>query len=416
MTNPTLELYWITPFALMLLAIAVLPLFAEHWWSRNSNKLLMSLALALPVIFYFLYLFPQGPELLSHTALEYISFIILLASLYVVSGGIHLAGDIQATPLVNCCFLLVGSLLASLMGTTGATMFLIRPLLATNRERTYVAHTVFFFIVLVGNIGGMLTPLGDPPLFMGYLNGVPFGWTLQLWPQWLLGMVFVLAIYAVVDLWYYRKEPSSALIADRSQIEPLRLYGKENFAYLLGILLAVAFFRDALLRNSALITLAVAAFLHGKSEIRAKNEFNFAPIIEVTVLFFGIFATMIPALYILQTRGPEFSLNQARQFFWVTGALSSFLDNTPTYVVFFNLARSLNLGNEIVGMPQTFLKAISIGAVFFGAVTYVGNAPNFMVKAIAEHQKVSMPSFFVYMLLSTLLLLPLFFMVSAIWF
>ena len=411
-----LSLYWILPFVLMLLSIAVLPLCLSSWWEKNSNKMLVSLALGLPVFVYFAFVFPYGVHHLLHTGAEYVSFVILLASLFVISGGIFLGGDIRATPLVNCAYLVIGSLLASVMGTTGAATALIRPLLNTNAERTNVVHTVIFFIFLVGNIGGALTPIGDPPLFMGYLYGVPFTWTLGLWPQWLLSIAVVLAVYFVWDNVLYRREPLAALRRDETEVEPLYLEGRLNILLLLGVVLAVALVPKSPHREIIVVVLSLISLACTTRAVREKNRFTFHPIVEVAILFFGIFLTMIPALYLLRTRGAELGVDAPWEFFWATGVLSAFLDNTPTYVVFFNLAQSLNLSQEIVGMSAQVLTAISLGAVFFGAVTYIGNAPNFMIKAIAEERGLKMPSFFGYMVYSVCVLLPLFVLVSLIWF
>ena len=407
---------WTLPFILMLLAIAVLPLTATHWWERNLNKFWVCLALGLPVLLYLTIYFPSGTELLGHTTVEYLSFIILLASLYVISGGIFLEGDIRATPFNNTCFLLVGSVLASLMGTTGAAMVLIRPLLNTNAERKHVQHTVVYFIFLVANIGGCLTPIGDPPLFMGYLFGVPFTWTLRFWQPWLWTVGLVLLTYYIFDTLMYRREPESALTLDRSEVYRLSLRGQINLVFLAASVACVAFVTSSPAREILLVLLSAASLLWTPGTIRRDNAFSWGPIVEVAVLFFGIFLTMIPAIYLLKTDGATLGVTEAWQFFWATGLLSGFLDNTPTYVTFFNLAQSLGLENEIVGMPALLLEAISLGAVFFGAMTYIGNAPNFMVKTIAEERKIRMPSFFGFMLYSGAALLPVFLLNTWLWF
>jgi Na+/H+ antiporter NhaD/arsenite permease-like protein len=339
----------------------------------------------------------------------------LLAGLYVISGGVLLRGDLRATPLTNTGFLAVGAALASLVGTTGASMLLIRPVLQTNRERTRVRHTVVAFIFIVSNIGGMLTPLGDPPLFLGYLQGVPFAWTFRLWPQWLSMTVVLLAIYYVWDTLHYRREPASALRRDQLEREPLRLFGAMNAVWLLGVVAAVAFLR-APVRELAIAALAGLSLWRTPREIRRANGFTAYPITEVAVLFMGIFVTMIPALEILRSRGGELGVQEPWQFFWATGALSSFLDNAPTYLTFLALAQGLGLANEVVGVPHAVLAAISVGAVAMGANTYIGNAPNFMVKAIAEEAGVRMPSFFGYVVYSAAILLPVFVAVTLVFF
>jgi Na+/H+ antiporter NhaD/arsenite permease-like protein len=294
-------------------------------------------------------------------------------------------------------------------------MLLIRPLLQTNCERTRVKHTVIFFIFLVSNIGGMLTPLGDPPLFLGYLQGVPFTWTFRLWPAWLLMVLVLLVVYVAWDTRQYAREPLAALGRDRRRVEPLRIRGAVNAIGLVGIVLAVAFLR-APVREVAIVALAAVSLWLTPSEIRRANGFTTYPIVEVAVLFFGIFLTMIPALELLHLRGVELGVRQPWQFFWATGALSSFLDNAPTYLAFLALGQGLGLADEVVGVPQAILAAISVGAVAMGANTYIGNAPNFMVKAIAEEAGVKMPTFAGYTLYSGIILLPLFVLVTPIFF
>ena len=407
-----LPAYTILPFLATLLSIAVLPLWTPHWWERNRNKLLVSAVLGLPVLVLYL---ARRPAALVHMGEDYVSFIVLLAGLFVISGGVLLRGDLSATPLVNSAFLAVGAVLASAVGTTGASMLLIRPLLQTNRERTRRKHTVVFFIFLVSNIGGMLTPLGDPPLFLGYLAGVPFTWTLGLWPQWLLLTGALLATYFIWDSIAYTREPLAALRRDRARIEPLRLRGSSNAIWLAGVILAVAFLR-APLRESVIVLLAAVSLWRTPAAIRRANGFTWYPIIEVAVLFLGIFLTMIPALELLRLRGGELGVRTPAQFFWATGALSSFLDNAPTYLAFLALGQGLGLTREVVGVPGPILAAISVGAVAMGANTYIGNAPNFMVKSIAEEAGVKMPSFFGYMLYSGAILIPLFVLVTLLFF
>jgi Na+/H+ antiporter NhaD/arsenite permease-like protein len=402
----------VVPFVLMLLAIAVLPLSIPHWWEQNRNKLLIASGLGLPILVLYL---ARQPGALVRMGEEYVSFIILLAGLYVISGGVLLRGDLVATPLTNTGFLAVGSLLASLVGTTGASMLLIRPLLQTNRERARVKHTVIFFIFTVSNIGGMLTPLGDPPLFLGYLQGVPFTWTFRLWPHWLLMLGALLLVYFVWDSTQYVRETLPAIRRDRAQREPLRIRGTINALWLAGVVLAVAFLREPV-REIAILALAGISLWQTPREIRRANGFTSYPITEVAVLFFGIFLTMIPALELLRLRGAELGVRAPWQFFWATGALSSFLDNAPTYLAFLALGQGLRVADEVVGVSHMILTAISVGAVAMGANTYIGNAPNFMVKAIAEEAKVKMPSFFGYMLYSSLVLLPLFAAVTLIFF
>ena len=294
-------------------------------------------------------------------------------------------------------------------------MLLIRPLLQTNSERTHVRHTVIFFIFLVSNIGGMLTPLGDPPLFLGYLQGVPFTWTFRLWKHWGFMVVALLAVYFVWDTRQYAREPMAALRRDRAQIEPLRLRGGLNALWLGLVVLAVAFLQ-APWRESAIVAMAAISLWRTPSAIRRANGFTAYPIVEVAVLFFGIFLTMIPALELLRLRGGELGVREPWQFFWASGTLSSFLDNAPTYLTFLALGQGLGLAREVVDVPHVVLVAISVGSVAMGANSYIGNAPNFMVKSIAEEQRVTMPSFFGYMLYSGAILLPLFVIVTVVFF
>ena len=401
----------VLPFVAMLLAIAVLPLATPHWWEPNRNKLWVSMILGLPVLVAYL----GRPAALLHTAEEYVSFILLLAGLYVISGGVLLRGDLEATPLTNTAFLAVGAALASVIGTTGASMLLIRALLQTNRERTRVRHTVVFFIFLVSNIGGMLTPLGDPPLFLGYLQGVPFFWTLRLWRPWLFMMGALLALYFVWDTRQYTREPIAALRRDRTEVRPLRLLGGLNAVWLVGVVFAVAFLH-APAREAAIVVLAGLSLWRTPREIRRANGFTPAPMVEVAVLFAGIFLTMIPALELLRARGGELGVREPWQFFWATGVLSSFLDNAPTYLAFLALGQGLRLADEVVGVSHAVLAAISVGAVAMGANSYIGNAPNFMVKSIAEEARVRMPSFYGYMLYSGGVLVPLFVAVTYLFF
>jgi Na+/H+ antiporter NhaD/arsenite permease-like protein len=407
-----LPVFSIVPFAAMLLAIAVCPLWTPHWWESNRNKLVVACALGLPVAGFYA---ARHPHVLLETVQEYVSFMLLLTALYVIAGGIRLTGDLRATPLVNTTFLATGSVLASFLGTTGAAMLLIRPVLQTNHERTRVTHTVVFFIFLVANIGGLLTPLGDPPLFLGYLEGVPFTWTFRLLPHWLFTVLVLLLMYFVWDSIEYGREPAPALARDIAEREPLRLEGTLNFVWLAGVLLAVAFLR-APWREALILALRGLSLWQTPRAVHRANEFSPHPMIEVAVLFLGIFVTMIPALELLRTRGGALGVREPWQFFWATGTLSSFLDNAPTYLTFLALGQGLHLPDEVVGVPHAILAAISVGAVFMGANTYIGNAPNFMVKAIAEATRVRMPSFFAYMLYSGGILLPVFAAVTWLFF
>jgi Na+/H+ antiporter NhaD/arsenite permease-like protein len=445
-------LAWSLPFVALLLSIAILPLLPKvsHWWEHNTSKLMVALALALVTCVYYAgrgYGFrdaPAGmPTLLSvlHHAVvgDYVPFMVLLFSLYVVSGGIRLSGDIPAHPLTNVAFLAAGAVLASLIGTTGAAMLLIRPLLQVNSERRRVKHTVIFFIFIVANVGGLLLPVGDPPLFLGYLRGVPFLWTLHLLPMWLVVVGALLAIYYVFDLLQYRHEDKTSLLLDEDQRVPIRLEGGFNFLLLAGVVLAVALLvpgrplpgtsfvlPNVYAREAVMLTLAGLSVLLTGKHVREMNQFNYGAIAEVACLFIGIFVTMQAPIEILQAKGAVLGLASPTHFFWASGALSSFLDNAPTYVVFFETAGALPVHGATALMtglqtssghvPILLLEAISVGAVFMGANTYIGNGPNFLVKSIAESRGVKMPSFFGYMLYSGLILIPLFVVIDLIFF
>jgi Na+/H+ antiporter NhaD/arsenite permease-like protein len=418
----------------MLLSIAIFPLSpARHWWEKNRNRLLVAVILsAYPAVYYF----STDPHPLTHVLqFEYVPFIVLLGSLFVISGGIRLTGDLVASPHTNTAFIAIGTLLASFIGTTGAALLLIRPLLQTNRERQYKVHTVIFFIFLVANIGGSLLPIGDPPLFLGYLAGVPFFWTLNMWQLWLPTSLFLLTIYYFVDRIYYAQELPYRKLLDEVIREPLRLHGGRNFVWLLGVVASVIFmhenspvpfFRFLYCRELSMILLVAVAVLTGERKNWKDNEFTMGPITEVAALFLGIFVTMTPALTLLQAKGGELGVDTQLEYFWGTGILSSFLDNAPTYLVFFKAASGsvaagalepVNLiGTGIDKVPHHILLAISAGAVFMGANTYIGNGPNFMVRAVAEEAGVRMPTFFGYMVWSGAILIPTFLGVSFLFF
>jgi Na+/H+ antiporter NhaD/arsenite permease-like protein len=403
---------WIAPFFALILAIAVLPLVTPHFWESNARKLAVSALLGLPVLLLYA---SRAPQSILHSAEDYVSFMVLLGSLFVISGGVLMEGNLEATPRVNTAFLAVGSVIASLVGTTGASMLLIRPLLSTNKERRHVVHTVVFFIFIVSNIGGCLTPLGDPPLFLGYLQGVPFSWTLRLTPAWLVTNTLLLAIYFWWDTRAHAREPLDRVQRDRTAIQPLRIRGRENLLLLAGIVASAAIL-DAPWRELAMIALSAVSLARTAKSVRAANHFSFHPILEVAAVFAGIFATMIPALDVLRASGGELGVREPWHFFWATGALSSFLDNAPTYLTFLALAQGQGFPREVVGVSHEILTAVSLGAVFMGANTYIGNGPNFMVRSIAESHGVPMPSFAGYMLYSGAILLPVFGLVTLIFF
>lgn len=360
---------------------------------------------------------------------DYVPFIILLGALFAITGGIYLSGDIEAKPIINTVFLGIGSILASFMGTTGAAMLLIRPVIQTNRQRQFKVHTILFFIGIVANCGGLLTPLGDPPLFMMYLRGAPFTWFFNLTPQWLLTNSLLLITYFIFDSYYYKKEPSSSLERDSSNIKPIRLEGKLNLIWLLGVILSVAFLNEQyfpfikqseyykFIREGAILSMAILSILFTTQLTRESNNFTWEPIKEVAYLFFGIFVTMVPCLLFLETNASRLGVSAPVQFYYYTGALSSFLDNTPTAVTFHSLALGLGLtsGEMVAGIPEVLLKAISLAAVLFGSMTYIGNGPNFMVKAVAEENNIKMPSFFAYMYkFSLIILLPIFIIIQLL--
>lgn len=417
--------WWsLIPFILMLAAIAILPISgAAHWWEKTSSQLIVALGLALPTAIWLLIF--AGSEPLVISLIDYVQFICLLLALYVVSGGIHLAGDIEATPRNNTIFLAVGGLLASFVGTTGAAMLLIRPILATNKERTHRVHTVLFTIFIVANCGGLLTPLGDPPLFLGFLKGVPFTWTFNLWVEWFFVLTLLLVTYYSLDSMYHASEPARAVRADRTEITPLRLDGKLNLLFFACIVLTVAFVPSvdahevaaghahglALVpwREIVMVAVTIASLLLGSRKVRYEdNAFTWAPISEVAVLFIGIFTTMAPALHFLEQVAPRLPLNRIT-FFLFTGGLSAVLDNAPTYMTFFEMAKVLAEPGEtlVAGVPEHFLVPISLAAVFCGAMTYIGNGPNFMVKSVAEADGVVMPSFGRYVFDALVLLAPI---------
>ncbi|MFH1049396.1 MAG: sodium:proton antiporter [bacterium] len=422
-----IPLYSLIPFILMLGSIAVLPLIAHHFWESNKNKLLIALVLGIPTA---VWLVAAGmTHELEHTMLfDYIPFIILLGSLFVISGGIFVDGTLSPTPKTNTVILVIGAVFASLMGTTGAAMLLIRPIIQANRNRKYKVHTILFFIAIVANCGGLLTPLGDPPLFMMYLRGAPFEWFFHLFPEWILANFLLLVIYYIYDSFQYKKENLADLeIKDKV---PIRIKGNLNFVWLLGVVLAVAFINpnvmpfikaghySSFLREIIFLLMAFLSLRFTTQKVRASNNFNWEPIVEVAYLFLGIFITMVPCLKYLETHAATLGIDSPMLFYYATGALSSFLDNTPTAVTFHSLALGLpmeGIKDIVAGIPEVLLKSISVGSVFFGAMTYIGNGPNFMVKAIAESEGVPMPSFFGYMIrFSIIVLLPIFILVEIV--
>jgi Na+/H+ antiporter NhaD/arsenite permease-like protein len=398
----------ILPFLLLLLAIAALPLVAPLFWEQNRNKGLVCLLLASPVGGW---LVMTGPAILTHSLEEYLSFICLLGSLFVVAGGIHVSGNLVATPKTNTILLGTAAVLANFIGTTGASMLLIRLVLRTNSERRNTSHIPFFFILLAANCGGLLTPLGDPPLFLGYLRGVPFFWTLRLFPIWVVTVTYLLGLFFWFDRRAYAAERQRDLTLDVEHEESVRILGKGNLLFLLVIVGSV--FLASPWRELVMLATALGSLALGTPEARRNNQFSFGPIVEVAILFFGIFVTMVPALELLREHGKGLGLVAPWQFFLTSGALSSVLDNAPTYLTFLSAAQGLSLPPEIVGVPSAHLVAISCGAVLMGANTYIGNGPNFMVKAIADAAGYRTPSFLGYAARALLVLAPVYGLITA---
>ena len=449
-----LPVWSILPFVGILLSIAIIPLIKSEFWERHMPKIVIFWSVVFLIPFgiafggnIFIY------SMLETILLDYIPFIVLLSGLFAVSGGIALRGALVGTPKTNLIMLGIGTLLASWIGTTGAAMLMVRPVIRANKWREKKAHVIIFLIFLVANIGGCLTPIGDPPLFLGFLRGVPFFWTMRLFPLMAFNAAILLAILFIIDTRYYKKElaagrrPSDAVGADTNT--PLRIEGAHNILFL-GMIIAGVLLNGLLPNLSAfadqttgevyglhvyegivfgfngmvqIVIILLAAFLSMKTtkkSIRKGNFFTWGPIKEVGTLFIGIFITMIPALAILHSNGAALGLSTPAHFFWSAGALSSFLDNAPTYLVFMATAGSLGATEGLVTAAGTIatpiLTAISAGAVFMGANTYIGNAPNFMVRSIAEENHVKMPSFFGYMAWSICFLIPLFILDTFIFF
>ncbi len=442
----SLGLAWTIPFVGILLSIAVFPLLAPHFWHHHFGKVSLAWALAFLVPFAAVFGTSLTADELLHTLLlEYIPFIILLLALFTVSGGIFVRGNLHGAPGLNTALLALGTLLASIMGTTGAAMLLIRPLIRANDNRRHNVHVVVFFIFLVGNIGGSLTPLGDPPLFLGFLKGVDFFWTVKamLLPMLFASSVLLIVFYVIDYYFYHHRDEQRPPNLDPTPDASIVIEGKWNFLLLLAIIGAVllsGFWKPGVdfkvwgiavelqnvVRDALLLLIAAASWRFTSQAVREGNAYSWGPILEVAKLFAGIFVTIIPAIAILRA-GQDGGLAKLvalvttpsgapdnTMYFWMTGLLSSFLDNAPTYLVFFNLAGGDP--KQLMGALSATLLAISCGAVFMGANTYIGNAPNFMVKAIAEERGIKMPSFFGYMAWSGAILLPLFLLMTLIFF
>jgi len=442
-----LSLYSTIPFIGILLSIALFPLFAPEFWHHHFGKVSAFWAIVIAAPLLIIYKGAALHSFLHIMIADYVPFIILLWGLFTISGGILLKGSLRGTPVVNTIMIIIGTILASWMGTTGAAMLLIRPFLRANNYRKNRAFMVVFFIFLVANIGGSLTPVGDPPLFLGFLHGVPFFWTFALLPHMVFTALILLAIYFALDTYYYKKEGFNKSQIDEEEKEPIRLVGSYNFIFLAGVVGSVIISGlvewgevntfgihrsiQEWARDSFIILMGILSLIFTSTKTREDNEFTWFPIQEVAYLFAGIFITMTPCLLLLLA-GSKGALGfivdtvkEPYHYFWVTGILSSFLDNAPTYLTFFTTA----MGKFYTGIPESiavskliaenpiFLMAISAGAVFFGANTYIGNAPNFMVRSIAEEAGTPMPSFFGYMLkYSIVFLVPVFILVSFIFF
>lgn len=448
-TAATVPLWLCIPFAGLLLCIAVLPLVKPEWWEKNQPLAVIVWSLLFIIPFAVKY----GAGMATETILEcilndYLTFIVLLFGLFCVAGNITLEGDLAGSPRVNVLFLAIGTLLSSCIGTTGASMLMVRPMIKMNSWRSRKSHIMVFFIFLISNIGGCLTPIGDPPLLMGFMRGVSFFWSLHLFPMLLVNMVVLLTVFYFLDRRNYRKDIADGMRPDISKPgTTIRLEGAHNIIFLVMIVIAVILsgslpslpvFQDAagnvrgihfgevVLGFPSIIEIAIiliAAFLSFRTsnpEIRTKNHFTWGAIKEVAVLFIGIFITMQPALMILKAKGGDLGITEPFQMFWATGLLSSFLDNTPTYLVFLTTAGSLGFTEGLITavgtIPARMLLAISCGAVFMGANTYIGNAPNFMVKSISDENGIRMPSFFGYLLWSLSFLIPVFLLDMLIFF
>ena len=446
MLGAQLPLVSVLPFVALLLAIAVAPLVVPPWWHSNRNKALVAVLVSLPILFQLgMGMGEPGRAVLGEKAHEYLGFIVVIGALFVITGGIRIEGSLSGTPLVNTGVLGLGAVLANVLGTTGASILLIRPLLLANKSRRRTSHIVVFFIFIVANCGGLLTPVGDPPLLLGFLKGVPFDWTLRLWPQWLTATAILLCVFNLWDQVVFNREERARPGSQLEQVmvhEPLRVRGAVSVAALVGVLLTIVSAGQAAasglpwgagVQEGTIVLLAVMAYIAASRETRERDAFTFGPLIEVAVLFAGIFVTMAPVLEILNAwsqgartlLGMSFGVSQPWQFFWSAGALSSVLDNAPTYLAFAASAAGLEgvpAHGPYIGAlaidPEgaRVLAAIATGSVFMGANTYIGNAPNFMVKAIAEESGVKMPSFFGYMAYSCGILLPIFVAISLVFF
>ncbi|NUT33378.1 MAG: sodium:proton antiporter [Hamadaea sp.] len=436
-----LPLWAAAPFAALLLAVSVLETVARRWWDSLRNKAFVAGGAVLLAAAHLIGGYGRaGAQALMHSLTDYVSFVVLLAALFVIAGGIEVKGSLSGTPLANMTMLAVGAVLANLIGTTGAAMVLIRPLLRANRRRKNKAHLVVFFILVVANAGGLLTPLGDPPLYLGFLKGVPFGWTLGLWLPWLFVNGVVLVIFNWVDQFLLQREerakPAEGLLDELLLHEPLRVAGLRNVAFLAGVVAVIMGRGSGLgtggapwpfgIQEVALALLALLSYRMTPRALHDSNQFSMRPMAAVAIVFLGIFAAMTAPLLLLNSHSHALGISDQWQFFWATGGLSAVLDNAPTYLCMTAVAAgSLGVPSDEPQFLATLLAtdggaahlaAISCGAVLMGCLTYIGNGPNLMVKEIAEHQDVVMPHFFAYAGIAMLIMLPVFLAATFLFF
>jgi Na+/H+ antiporter NhaD/arsenite permease-like protein len=392
------------PFIGLVLSMATMPLVLPHFWEKRVFQSLVVATCALPIV---VFLRSHGlAHELNHCVADYLTFIATLGALYVAAGGVYAAADLKATPAVNVAFLLCGSLLASVIGTTGASVLTIRPLLRTNKQREHIGHLVPFFILAVSNAGGLLTPLGDPPLLVGFVGGVPFFWTLHLLPFWLLYNLMFAGFLYFVDRRAYARESRAALQRDDAEQQPLTVKGKRNLA-LLAAIIGAAFLPPGF-REAALIAIGLVSYFGTPKEVHELNHFSFGPIVEVALLFIGLFVCLVPIEVAMGYLAKDLPIQQSYQLFWGSGLLSAVLDNAPTYAAFAALAKGLSQGhpNLVAGITPLKLMAVSAGSVVMGATTYIGNGPNLMVKSIAERTGLVMPSFLRFAVFAFFAMLP----------
>ncbi len=404
MESLELPTWTMLPFPALVLAIASLPILVPHFWEKRSFQIAVLVVLSGPVVYELASMGQTGA--LVETAGEYASFITTLGALFVAAGGVYAMGDLEATPAANVGFLLVGSVLASLIGTTGASVLIIRPLLRANSQREHTAHLVPFFILAVANAGGLLTPLGDPPLLIGFIEGVPFFWTLRLLPVWVLYVgSFAVGLY-LADRRAYARESAAAIARDRAEVTPLSVRGWHNLLWLVAVIAAA--FLPRPFRELAMVGIGLASYFGTSREVHDLNGFSLAPLVEVALVFSGLFACLIPIEAGLGARAASLPLQHGWQLFWVSGGLSAVLDNAPTYAAFTALARGLSAGHGhlVAGVTPLMLASVSAGSVVMGATTYIGNGPNLIIKSIAEKAGYSLPSFIRFAFFAFFAMLP----------